>query len=77
MEPIEHSTNKFGYHCVGGTMIFYNEDQSISGEITRRNTFGWYIPNVCIELDKGSEPLNEEEELELIEIFRSSEAYDR
>jgi hypothetical protein len=73
----KNKINKFDHHCVGGTMFFYNEDQSISGEITRQNTFGWYIPNVWIELDKESEPLKELEELELIEIFRSSAAYDR
>jgi hypothetical protein len=74
---IEDSTNKFDHHCVGGTMYFYNEDQSISGEITRHNNFGRHVPNVWIELDKGSEPLNEEEELLLMKIFRGSEAYDR
>lgn len=56
------------YHTIGGTMVFYNSDQSISGEAMRSNN----STEISVLVENGS--LSDEEKKQIIKLYFQSGA---
>lgn len=63
-----NETQDINYHVIGGTMVFYNSDQSISGEVRRSSNSSEIIINV----ENGI--LSDEEEMYLVSLYLKSGA---
>lgn len=65
-------SNEFETKEIGGTLVFWNRDMTISGEIDRR--FG---SSAYIKLDNHSEFITQSEENYLKSLYMSSSCYER